>query len=131
MPYQELLIARSRYKARELTVEAARSEIKALRKALPSTTSDKDIRSAGYYVKVFNQLQDTQKAGESPEWGRVDAQEWIKTEMATLRGSGPGKGGPGPPIVDAERKINILESFVDLKTKRTKKKKKKKKKKKS
>ena len=87
MTYQELLIARSRYKARELTVEAARSEIKALRKALPSTTSDKDIRSAGYYVKVFNQLQNTQKAGESPEWGRVDAQEWIKTEMATLRGS--------------------------------------------
>ena len=66
-------------------------------------SAEKDIRSAGYYAKVFGKVAAAAKAGEAE-------MAWVKSELKRLRMAGvAGEAG----VVDVERKANILSSFVE------------------
>jgi hypothetical protein len=99
-----------------LTIADARKQMKQLRKELPLTTPEKEIRAAGYYLKLMNQLRDAAAKGTKlADWAHGAVEELNKESKEGL-------------VVDVERKKNILAAFVPKKSGgKTKKKKKKKK----
>ena len=101
-----------------LTIADARKQMKQLRKELPLTTPEKEIRAAGYYLKLMNQLRDAAAKGNKlADWAHSAVEELNKESKEGL-------------VVDVERKKNILAAFVPEEKSGGKKRKKKKKKKK-
>ena len=94
----------TRLRAGEIDAAQAKDEAKRERKAMTDESAEKDIRSAGYYAKVFGKVAAAAKAGEAE-------MAWVKSELKRLQMVGAaGKGKAG--VVDVERKANILSSFI-------------------
>ena len=93
----------TRLRAGEIDAAQAKDEAKRERKEMTDESAEKDIRSAGYYAKVFGKVAAAAKAGEAE-------MAWVKSELKRLRMVGvAGEAG----VVDVERKANILSSFVE------------------
>lgn len=112
----------NRFKAGKISATEAKEKAKMERKSMPGDSAEKDIRSAGYYTKVFGKINAAAKAGGEPL-------AWVDEELKSLRKQEEESKGS---VVDGERKISILSSFFDEdEPKKGKGKKSKKKKKKS
>lgn len=93
----------NRFKAGKISATEAKEKAKMERKAMPGSSPEKDIRSAGYYTKVFGKINAAVKDGGEPL-------AWVQKELNTLREQqAQEKGGAD----DGERKISILASFFD------------------
>jgi hypothetical protein len=93
----------NRFKAGKISATEAKEKAKMERKAMSGDSAEKDIRSAGYYTKVFGKINAAAKEGAEPLG-------WVQEELKNLRKQ---EEESEVAVVDVERKISILASFFD------------------
>ena len=108
----------NRFKEGKISATEAKEKAKMERKAMPGDSAERDLRSAGYYAKVFGKINNAAKEGSDPL-------TWVQEELKKLRKEAEQSE---VAVVDVERKISILASFFDEETTQKKKSKKSKKK---
>eukprot|EP01043_Picozoa_sp_COSAG02_P052737 COSAG02_NODE_5729_length_4088_cov_1.319629_1_plen_172_part_10 len=93
----------NRFKAGKISATEAKEKAKMERKAMSGDSAEKDIRSAGYYTKVFGKINAAAKEGAEPLG-------WVQEELKNLRKQ---EEESEVAVVDVERKISILASFFE------------------
>jgi hypothetical protein len=91
-----------RFKAGKISATEAKEKAKMERRSMPGDSTEKDIRSAGYYTKVFGKISAAAKEGADPL-------AWVAEELKSLRK----QEEESEHVADGARKVSILTSFFD------------------
>ena len=92
-----------RFKAGKISATEAKEKAKMERRSMPGDSTEKDIRSAGYYTKVFGKISAAAKEGADPL-------AWVAEELKSLRKQ---EEESEHAVADGARKVSILTSFFD------------------